>query len=658
VNLIKDPWLWVLRKDGTRCKIAPLSITSQYKTNPVLRVDFSRPDFSAMVTQLLIAIVQTHFSPTKEQWPNLLKKPITGKGILQSLHSVDAFTLDGEGFRFMQDMHPEELTKEKSISTLLFESPGEKTVKEGRDFFVSDSRVKVLCPSCAAVALYSKQVNATMGGAGWRTSIRSGLHSPLTTIILGDTLWETIVFNLIDRDRDKGDLKRAIFPWLDKTVDSSGKGEKNTISLSDKSPYYHLWEMPCRYHLVFEKMADVCDICGDHYPEMIRTVKAKNYGNCYVDLYHTLSPYIESKEGTFFRRAHPVHPNTSYTTLIESLIAYEKDDQTKSYPAPVVEAFLKRGVPGAKLWAYGYIVERKKYFGWAEKIWEIPDTAGKEDSIIELISIASKISYTLELYVKSMLLLKKEGMPSVREDFFKVTEEAFYTALKNPDMYLWVHILVVKAFEVFDHYVGRHKIPLQIWKKEAFIEKINKEILKKRDLPLLDPEKIIKKSHYKSHKSPRFFTSDVRSMILSWYRRQELNTEAHSSYGRCNSPKEVLALGHFQNFISSFMVEFKSKKIPDHVIRDRMAAAFMIISRVKSKKFDLSEAFPVQLTRINSRHIKELLYISDPLKEWKVFEYVLGILPRINFLDFIESFVNWNSRIKKYWDQILSSSNY
>jgi len=657
MNLIQDPWIWVVRKDGTRQKISPLQINSKYKINPVIRVDFARPDFSAMATQFLIAFIQTYLAPTdKKEWEKTLKNPPSGKDILR--RGCPAwFNLDGEGYRFMQDMDPEELVNTYKVNTLLFESPGEITVKEGRDFFQPDGTISTLCPSCAAVALYSKQVNTTMKGRGWNTAIRSGAQAPVTTLIMGETLWETVFYNVLetqDIDFLGGNPEGRFFPWLESSVDSKTVDEvKKTVSLEKYDSCYPLWEMPCRYRLIFEKTDDACDICGDHTTKMIKSVKSKNYGNKYVDPHHTLSPYLKNDKGIMFRGAYPNSSNIDFPSFMDYLIG---DKGKKRFPAPVVEHFRDRGIPGAKLWAFGYILDKAKYFGWMEKIWPIPDVAGKEDSINDIVSMATKVGYTVEHLVKRMLLshsdIKTKSMPMVREDFFKATEEDFYAAINNPDLSMWLYILVMKAFDIFDRYVGSYKIGLQIYMKETFIEKMNKEIVKKMELPLLDPEALIKRPAFKRDlKSLQFFSPENRKQIMSWWKKQEMHSESHAIFSRCASFEEITELERFHSFMHEFKKTFKANGTSLEVVSNRMAAGMMILSRISQSRINLDESFSVQLAQVNSRHVNELFRIKDPLKNWKTFERIIEMLPSVNILGFLEGFVNWGPNVKRYWEK-------
>src|SRR5699024_5547871 len=85
-----------------------------------------------------------------------------------------AFELDGDGPRFMQDRDPLRDATPASVNGLLIEAPGNNGIKNNTDLFVKRGQVETLCPSCAAMALFTLQVNAPSGGAGYRVGLRGG----------------------------------------------------------------------------------------------------------------------------------------------------------------------------------------------------------------------------------------------------------------------------------------------------------------------------------------------------------------------------------------------------------------------------------------------------------------------------------------------------
>ena len=66
MNLITDPWIPVIRKDGTDT-IMPWQIAEA--ENPVIEINAPRPDFQGALYQFLIGLLQTCFAPKNEdEW--------------------------------------------------------------------------------------------------------------------------------------------------------------------------------------------------------------------------------------------------------------------------------------------------------------------------------------------------------------------------------------------------------------------------------------------------------------------------------------------------------------------------------------------------------------------------------------------------------------
>lgn len=108
------------------------------------------------------------------------------------------------------------------------------------------------CPHCAALALFSLQLNAPSGGKGYRTGLRGG--GPLTTLIElqeyeGERLtplWRKLWLNVLPQDAADMPLPAAydesVFPWLAPTRTSEQASAITTPEQVDKLQAY--WECP------------------------------------------------------------------------------------------------------------------------------------------------------------------------------------------------------------------------------------------------------------------------------------------------------------------------------------------------------------------------------------------------------------------------------
>ena len=104
MNLILDPWIPVVRRDGSRVRIAPWQLTEALAENWVLRVDASRASWSAALTEFLVALVQTAaFPEDAAAWRKYREAPPSSAELRRELRGLESFfELEG-GVPFMQD---------------------------------------------------------------------------------------------------------------------------------------------------------------------------------------------------------------------------------------------------------------------------------------------------------------------------------------------------------------------------------------------------------------------------------------------------------------------------------------------------------------------------------------------------------------------------
>jgi len=450
-NLIEEAWIPVLRKDGQSDIVAPWQLTDD---NPPIRVAACRADFNGALTEFLIGLVQTCMPPqTEREWRKLRDSP-PSPDILYKFFSAesDAFLLDGHGPRFMQDLT---LTSEKtgkltSITSLLIDSPGDNTVKRNTDFFVKRGRIERLCPACAAGALYTMQSFAPSGGSGNRTSLRGG--GPLTTIILGNTLWETIWSNMLTYDTlksfgGKASMPRegGIFPWLAPTH-TSEKGEKT--HLSEVHPLHVYWGMPRRIRLVFEESApSECSLCNLKHNLFTSSYLARPRGYDYTGSWvHPLSPIRDTDNG--YLAVKGSFDGLGYQNWL-GLVYRELKQKNSVQAAPVVYNYRNHRVftgdtnrSDFRIWAFGYDMDNMKPRGWCEGImpaWAVPDKQiaqklTQEISRLILCAVQSRdiLQWALqEAFFSDYLKANKQSsyMESVSERFWSATRSSFFSFL-------------------------------------------------------------------------------------------------------------------------------------------------------------------------------------------------------------------------------------
>jgi len=374
MNLLHDPWMPVRDSAGQRHWITPDRLAElQWRA-----FDADRPDFNGALAQFAIGLLQTT-TPVADviEWGRLYKTPPDAATLRQWFEPVTAaFMLDGDGPRFMQDRDlGSEGVKVNEIGALLIESPGEQTVKNNADHFVKRAQVQALCPSCAALALYTLQLNAPAGGAGHRTGLRGG--GPLTTLVLapGDAnLWQHLWLNVRDRpafltqagNAEHADPQRS-FPWLGPvTALQALKGETAQMQVH---PAHLYWAMPRRVRLdVSERVTGTCDVCGRPDKALFTQYGTKNYGLNYKGAWnHPLSPYYETKEG--WLPLHPQPDGLGYRHWLSWVLGAASERQTTRVADVVTRAMsLPNRTTGGplRLWAFGYDMDNMKARCWYE----------------------------------------------------------------------------------------------------------------------------------------------------------------------------------------------------------------------------------------------------------------------------------------------------
>jgi len=493
MNLITDPWIPVGLADGTRTTIRPAEIADQ--DNPPVALDAPRADFNGALAQFLIGLLQTAFAPRDDdKWIERLEEPPSIETLDQAFGvHAEAFVLDGDGPRFMQDLEQFEQggtdkrkPAENGVANLLIDTPGDQTLRNNADHFIKRDRIEALCPACAATALLTLQLNAPSGGAGHRTSLRGG--GPLTTLVtldpegseLPDTLWHNLWLNVLPGTvRLTGnpalDNPEHIFPWLAPTRTSNPKEGGQDTTPEDAHPLQMYWAMPRRIRLDFAHTREGnCDLCGANGP-LVQRYFTLNYGINYTGAWrHPLSPYQE-RDSAEPLPLHPQPGGIGYRHWL-GLVYARQDDKQRIVPAQVVDTFMREaeGMGQARIWAFGYDMDNMKPRCWYEAImplYRVPDDIRERFAarIGEMIQAADLVAGMLRTAVKEAWFKRPgdaRGDTSFLADgFYQHTESDFYPRLprlieripQNQDRSVlaeWHQTLQSAALTLFDEWAA------------------------------------------------------------------------------------------------------------------------------------------------------------------------------------------------------------
>lgn len=448
-NLLTDPWLPVIRRQTGRCVIRPAQITECLDTDPVIAIDWPRPDFRIATLELLIGLLTTAFPPGGgDDWLDLWREP-PDPATLEAAFAplAHAFALDGDGPRFLQDL--EDLKSDaEPIERLLIEAPGEATTTKNTDLMVHRGRVAGLSRATAAIALYTFQSWAPAGGAGNRTGLRGG--GPLVTLVVpgtSPTLWRILWANVPTGGEKpaQGELRR-VFPWLAPTVISEGA---TVVTPQTAHPLQCWWGMPRRIRLDFQASETPfsCDLTGT--PDRVRVVswRQRPRGANYAVWggVHPLTPHYQQKPGTEKLAVHPQPGGIGYRHWL-GLVLGTKDGLR--LPASAVADWHggRGGDVGerkARLLAAGFDMDNMKARGFVESEMPLPAATNKDAQICLddlarcLVESADQVASLLRSAVRNALFsagatvkLDAALLNAVRERLWEETEIHFFSTLE------------------------------------------------------------------------------------------------------------------------------------------------------------------------------------------------------------------------------------
>jgi CRISPR system Cascade subunit CasA len=357
------------------------------------------------------------------------------------------FDLDGNGPRFLQDLtlaqeiEAFETTAQEErtrlIGDIFIGAPTGKTLRDNTDLFVKRGRIEVLCRACSAMALFCLQTNAPAGGQGNRTGLRGG--GPLTTVVLGDSLWATTWLNVLERERFLGTTgnptRTAVvdsFPWLGPTRTSEdGRG----TTPEDGHPTQVFWAMPRRIRLMFSDGHAECELCGAADTRVVRWYQTKNLGVNYSGPWrHPLSPYFVAQDGTP-SAIHPQEGGIGYRHWL-GLVHGSAVAKGNREPAAVVERYLNSGREDLRLWAFGYDMDNMKARCWYDATMPLlpcPEEISESFAfhITAMVKSAEVAAFETRVQLRKVLFKgdAKGDLSFITGRYWQETEPSFYAVL-------------------------------------------------------------------------------------------------------------------------------------------------------------------------------------------------------------------------------------
>lgn len=472
-NLITTPWIDVRRASGARALVRPQDVTDGLDADPILALDFPRPDWNAAITEWLIGLTFLALPPEDaSSWADHFHAPPSPDALGAAFAGlIPCFNLDGGGPRAFQDFETLGNAEAKPLNGLLIDAPGENTLKNNADLFVKRGGAQTLSLAHAAAALITLQTYAPSGGAGHRTSLRGG--GPLTTLLAPvrdgakiATLWDRIWANVPDADPHAPAQTSKALPWLAETMTS--EKDANPVTPEGRHPALAFFACPRRIRLIFEETADGVVASG------YRTL---NYGANYLAWLHPLSPYRDDKASGKL----PLHPNAGGADYGDWL-AWWGFNGAPAYSMTLWRARQDQAtslIARTQVEAFGYDMDNMKARQWLEARLPWVDTHEGElcNAVKLLIAGSDESARALRRAVKTALFgqrqddgyrlpkeLPMDAVPEPADRFWLETQSPFETLLDGMIDHLkadtraptaefrrqWLGVLHTRALAIFD----------------------------------------------------------------------------------------------------------------------------------------------------------------------------------------------------------------
>ena len=448
-SLLREPWLPVRRASGPAW-IRPAQLTESLAFDPVLALDWPRPDFRIAGLEFLIGLLATACPPSdRRDWTQRWRTPPTPEELDAAFTPLaHAFDLDGPGPRFMQDF--EDIQAEPNdIAGLLIEAPGEQTLKRNADLLVKRGQATRLGREAAAMALFALQTAAPAGGAGNRTGLRGG--GPLTTLAIPPRVGPLLLWHLLWANTPLGappaakDLPR-ILPWLAPTRTSEAG---QTISQTADHDLLNFWAMPRRIRLDFRttEAGEHCDLTGLPGPVFATSWRQRPYGANYQSFEHPLSPHYRPKpKEKILLPVHPQPGGIGYRHFLGLLVPTDAGKPAACIAEFETHRLGRCAVDGDYAWrilAAGYDMDNMKARSFVEAELPVfaPSDPARRDKCANttktLIGGAKEAADLLRRAVR-MALFAEGAKPALdaglfatlRARFWTDTEPAFYAGMK------------------------------------------------------------------------------------------------------------------------------------------------------------------------------------------------------------------------------------
>lgn len=334
MNLLTDAWI-PIQKDSVFKLITLETVLCE---SDIGEIALSRDDMELACLQLLICLTQVLFLPDHAKTlRQRIKKPLSKEEYQTGINDyLDWFDLNHPETPFMQ-IRGVKAAKPTPIQKLFIGLP------EGNNhaFFNNAGDIATISASAAAIVLFNQAMNSPSFGGGFKGGFRGG--APITTLLQGNSLRQTIWFNILH--------KETVNQWLGKDYDTLKATDKpvwvepikakSTLAAADIGLLRGLFWQPAHIELTSSNQASHCDFYGietKHTDAVVSFNKEKFVYTLIGDWVHPHSPRI-------FDLKKKIHRYRSFTTTAPAWtqlnhFVIQSESKKESYRvAPVIKQF-------------------------------------------------------------------------------------------------------------------------------------------------------------------------------------------------------------------------------------------------------------------------------------------------------------------------------
>lgn len=442
MNLLCDPWIPV-RADGGTGEFRQITYEKLLCQENKWQISLPRDDLEMACLQLLICLTQVFFLPTDYKvLRHRIKKYLTSEEFADGIAQVETkwFDLSDPDTPFMQTrgVSAEEITP---IQKLLIGMP------EGNNhsFFNEVGEVRRLSASCTAIALFNQAANSPSFGGGFKGGLRGG--APVTTLVLGESLCDTVWRNVITLDRVKNRLggvyKHDLSTDKPTWVEPIRKNE--TIYSTSIGLMRGLFWQPAHVELLLPEKSASCDLLGIQSEAVYTGFKKEKFSYALIGSWPhphgaMISNVKEAKtKGTkveqrfvSFAYSAPAWTQLSEFTVPRVTEKTSKEATAKESTTPA-ESILQSPELFPNAWLHllvgGYrankasIIERRHELVSLAQGWD--EDRGRLLQLVEL-GLAAKEWLRKKLY-RAVKGDKKQGLKGIGADIHRIGVKSFFT---------------------------------------------------------------------------------------------------------------------------------------------------------------------------------------------------------------------------------------